>query len=274
MSTGLNSNNNNGAYNTTNPLMTQINSSTSSSSSKMASLSEIWDDLKEGIESVYQQQTMSKARYIILYTHVYNHCTSSSAKSSALASAAASQSSSSSIRQPQLFSSQQQQSNNKLKSSTAAAQSASTGGKNSGSSATSEGAQIIGCELYQKLQHFLELYLDTLRKSGMELMDEEILKFFTIKWEEYQFSSKVLNGFCTYLNRHWVKRENDSGHNNVYEIYNLALVTWRDIFFKAFSSKVTNAVLKLIERERNGDRINTRLISGVAECYGKQYRIF
>jgi cullin 1 len=52
-------------------------------------------------------------------------------------------------------------------------------------------------------------------------MDEDILNFFTKKWEEYQFSSKVLNGFCSYLNRHWVKRQNESGSRDIYCIYNV-----------------------------------------------------
>lgn len=77
-----------------------------------------------------------------------------------------------------------------------------------------------------------------LERNGEHLMGEDLLKFYTNTWEDFNFSIRVLNGITAYLSRHYVRRCHDGGETNVHGIYQLALIIWRDNLLKSFSQKV------------------------------------
>lgn len=61
----------------------------------------------------------------------------------------------------------------------------------------------------------------------------------------------------------------DEGKKNVFDIYTLHLVRWRDVMFLQTHKSVMDAVLRLVERQRNGESIEHQQIKSIVESFGK-----
>ncbi|CAG8707484.1 3555_t:CDS:10, partial [Acaulospora morrowiae] len=128
-------------------------------------------------------------------------------------------------------------------------------------------ANLMGSDLYQNLQRYLERHLHEIRENSTQYMDENLLRYYTRNWEKYTTASSYVHHVFRYLNRHWVKREIDEGRKTVYDVYTLTLVSWRDHMFMHVERNVMTAVLKLIERQRNGETVETSLVKSVVESF-------
>ncbi|XP_004347371.1 Cullin 1 [Capsaspora owczarzaki ATCC 30864] len=130
-----------------------------------------------------------------------------------------------------------------------------------------KGAHVTGQDLYCRVIEYLRQYLRTRSEACKELSDETLLRYLNKQWDRYKIASKVLNHLFAYLNRYWIRREIEENVKNVHEIYKLALVTWRDDLLLPFNKQITAACFRLIERERNGEKIETSLIHDIVDCY-------
>ncbi|KAI5117366.1 hypothetical protein M0805_002479 [Coniferiporia weirii] len=132
------------------------------------------------------------------------------------------------------------------------------------------GANLMGSDLYNKLTKYLVQHLKTVREGAENLVDEGLLQYYAKEWDRYTTGANYINRLFTYLNRHWVKREKDEGRKGVYTVYTLALVQWKQNFFNHIhnkNQKLAGAVLRLIEKQRNGENIDQTLVKKVIDSF-------
>jgi len=132
------------------------------------------------------------------------------------------------------------------------------------------GANLMGSDLYNSLVRYFVQHLRHLRDYSDPLQNELLLKYYATEWDRYTTGANYINRLFAYLNRHWVKRERDEGRKGVYPIYTLALVQWRTNFFlhiQGKQTKLAGAILRLIERQRNGETIDQGLVKKVVDSF-------
>ena len=131
------------------------------------------------------------------------------------------------------------------------------------------GAHLLGEDLYNNLKTYLNQHLTQLKGQSRSHSDEALLTFYIKEWDRYTTAAKYINHLFRYLNRHWVKREMDEGKKNVYDVYTLHLCQWKEDFFKDVQKNVMDAVLKLVEKQRNGETIETAQVKSIVDSFGK-----
>jgi len=128
------------------------------------------------------------------------------------------------------------------------------------------GCELLGERLYRNLQDFLCKHLGDLTTAALESYDDPLLVFYQSSWNDYIFSSVVTNHIFLYMNRHWIRRVLED-NNDVFEVYSLAMVMWRENLLAELGSRITEAVIRLITKERDGEPINTLLVSCIKQSY-------
>lgn len=128
-------------------------------------------------------------------------------------------------------------------------------------------AHLLGEDLYKKLKEYLNNHLAELYEQSKTHTDEALLAYYIREWDRYTVAAKYIHHLFRYLNRHWVKREMDEGKKNTYDVYTLHLFQWRTEFFTKVSEKVMAAVLKLVEKQRNGETIEHSQIKQVVDSF-------
>lgn len=202
------------------------------STNRILTIAEIWSELSGGLNLIYKtQDKVPPQRYMELYTMVFNFCTRANGEDPTH---------------------HQNRGGNRARQQ---------------ANATTQGAEFIGSELYERLKEFISKFASVLLDTCKDKTGEELLEQYTKIWTKFQFSSTVVNGIFAYLNRHWIKRELDEGKPNVYEVYNLCVMTWKQVIFDELNNNITSAILNLITQERNGEMITTKLVSGVVNSY-------
>ncbi|KAG4304980.1 hypothetical protein PORY_001655 [Pneumocystis oryctolagi] len=138
---------------------------------------------------------------------------------------------------------------------------------NMSASEASRGANLQGNELYYNLVRYLSSHMQSIKNESLKYNGDALLQFYSHQWTKYTNASFCIHHIFKYLNNFWVKRKIDEGKAGVYNVYTLALVRWKLDMFDDIHEKVTETLLKTIERQRNGELVNTSLLKNVIDSY-------
>mmetsp|Transcript_70999 Transcript_70999/g.199257 ORF Transcript_70999/g.199257 Transcript_70999/m.199257 type:complete len:522 (+) Transcript_70999:189-1754(+) len=117
-------------------------------------------------------------------------------------------------------------------------------------------------QLYQRHGETISRYLsDTVLPSLRDQHDEFLLRELTRRWGNHQIMNKWMQKFFMYLDRYYVK------HHSLPSLLDAGLKHFKSLIFDEVKRDVANAMLDLINQERDGAIIDRGLVKSCVQLF-------
>ncbi|KAJ1902069.1 ubiquitin ligase (cullin) of SCF [Kickxella alabastrina] len=123
-----------------------------------------------------------------------------------------------------------------------------------------------GRELYERLKVSIGVYMSQVVENSRLHTGDGLLTFYNEQWTKFGDSAKLIHNNFSYLNRHWINREQEDG-NNVCDVSTLMFQLWRDQFFMQVRNTLLDSVFNLMTRIRNGQVADLNLVKSVVDSF-------
>ncbi|KAM3203682.1 hypothetical protein P3L10_031308 [Capsicum annuum] len=117
-------------------------------------------------------------------------------------------------------------------------------------------------QLYDKYKEVFEEYINsTVLPALREKHDELMLMEFVKRWANHKLMVRWLSRFFQYLDRYFISRRSLPTLNEV------GLTCFRDLVYQELNGKARDAVIVLIDQEREGEQIDRALLKNVLDIF-------
>ncbi|KAG1338628.1 cullin-1 [Cocos nucifera] len=117
-------------------------------------------------------------------------------------------------------------------------------------------------QLYDKYRESFEEYINlTVLPSLREKHDEFMLRELVKRWSNHKVMVRWLSRFFHYLDRYFIARRSLPALNEV------GLTCFRNLVYSEINAKVRDAVISLIDQEREGEQIDRALLKNVLDIF-------
>ncbi|KAM6541004.1 hypothetical protein CsatB_005451 [Cannabis sativa] len=117
-------------------------------------------------------------------------------------------------------------------------------------------------QLYDKYREAFEEYITTMVLPSLrEKHDEFMLRELVKRWANHKVMVRWLSRFFFYLDRYFIARRSLPPLNEV------GLACFRDLVYREVNSKARDAVVALIDKEREGEQIDRALLKNVIDIF-------